>query len=118
MRRESSSSVKVFYPRFDRQHLLQRLNRGISALKEALPLKWAILFGSYARGSHTVASDIDLLVIYNGEAREDAFALVKKTLCIPGLEPHVYSESQYEAMRETLHRMVQDGVVIYGDQPY
>jgi hypothetical protein len=34
---------------------------------------------------------VDLLVVYDGEKREDAYALVKKTLDILGLEPHVYT---------------------------
>jgi predicted nucleotidyltransferase len=110
--------VKIFYPRFDKQQIIQKLSQGVLALRERLPLKRAVLFGSYATGRHTAASDIDLLVVYSGEDREDAYALVKKTLSIPGLEPHVYSEAQYEALSETIERMVRDGVVIYRDQPY
>ncbi len=53
--------------------------------------------GSYARGNYTVASDVGLLVVYAGSAREGAFARVKKTLGIPSLEPHVYSEDAISA---------------------
>ncbi len=58
---------------------------------EKLPLDRVILFGSYARGNYTAASDIDLLVICQGLRRSNAFATVKKTLGLLRLEPHVYS---------------------------
>ncbi|MGQ9477637.1 MAG: nucleotidyltransferase domain-containing protein [Candidatus Bipolaricaulia bacterium] len=57
---------------------------------ERLPLALVVLFGSYARGNYTtVASDVDLLIVYKGEPREGAFALVKEELALPRLEPHL-----------------------------
>jgi len=79
------------------------------ALQGVLPLKRVVLFGSYARGQQTIASDIDLLVIYAGESREEAYALVKRTLNIPGLEPHLYTEQEYEQVKMTVERMIRDG---------
>ena len=73
MRQRSSGSVKVFYPPWNREALLVRLREGVTALREVLPLVRVVLFGSYARGRQTVASDIDLLVIYAGEMRGDAY---------------------------------------------
>jgi len=83
-------------------------------LRRKLPVKKVVLFGSYAKGRHTPASDVDLLVIYSGERREDAYKLVRKTLKIRGLEPHVYSEEEYEAVRSTVERMIDGGITIYG----
>ena len=77
-RRRSSSSVRVFYPRFNRAQLVEHIEKGLPSLQKLLPLRLVVLFGSYARGNYTVASDIDLLVVYDGEIREDAFAVVKK----------------------------------------
>jgi hypothetical protein len=71
------------------------------------------LFGSDARGNYTAASDIDLLVVYSGERRENAFAMIKKVIDIPHLEPHVYSQSEYDAMHETINRMIKDGIVLF-----
>ena len=71
-----------------------------------------MLFGSYAKGKHTVASDIDLLVIYAGKPHEDAYALVKRTLNIRRLEPHVYAEEEYEPVRMTVERMVREGIPV------
>jgi len=108
----SSSSVRIFYPSFNRAELLQKLRTGIDQLKQSLPLIRVILFGSYAKNRATVASNIDLLVIYRGERREDAFAIVKKTISIPRLEPHVYSEAEYKSLRNTIDMMIADGIVL------
>lgn len=113
MRHRSSGSVKVFYPPWNREALLARLREGVTALREVLPLARVVLFGSYARGRQTVASDVDLLVVYTGAVRGDAYALVRRTLDVRRLEPHVYAEEEYAQVRETLERMVQDGVTVY-----
>jgi predicted nucleotidyltransferase len=113
MQPRSSGSVKVFYPPWNREALLVRLREGVIALCEVLPLVRVVLFGSYARGRQTVASDIDLLVVYAGAVRGDAYALVRRTLDLRRLEPHVYAEEEYTQVRETLDRMVQDGITVY-----
>ena len=80
MPQRSSGSVKVFYPPWTREALLVRLREGVAALHEVLPLVRVVLFRSYARGRQTVASDIDLLVVYAGAVRGDAYALIRYTL--------------------------------------
>ena len=42
-----------------------------------------VVFGSHARGTYTVGSDVDLLVIQR-------------------LEPHLYTEAEYETARATV----------------
>jgi predicted nucleotidyltransferase len=113
MRQRSSGSVKVFYPPWNREALLARLREGVTALREVLPLVRVVLFGFYARGRQTVASDIDLLVVYAGAVRGDAYALVRRTLNLRRLEPHVYAKEEYAQISETLERMVQDGITVY-----
>ena len=116
MLNESSGSVRVYYPRFDRRQLIQKLREELKKLEYKLPLTFVVLFGSYARGNYTAASDVDLLVVYEGERREDAFATVKKTISVPRLEPHVYSEREYDGLKGTLNRMIEDGVVLYNEE--
>jgi predicted nucleotidyltransferase len=110
MPRRSSSSVRVFYPPFNREQLLVLLRRRINELQRALPLRRVVLFGSYAKAKHTVASDIDLLVVYGGEPQDDAYALVKRILNIRRLEPHVYTEEEYAQMATTWERMLEDSI--------
>lgn len=113
MRKESSSSVRVFYPKFDKEELIRKLKRKIEELRGELPLSFVVLFGSYAGGNYTVASDVDLLIVYEGKERKDAFATVKKILDIPLLEPHVHSEDEYEILKRVIGRMIADGVVLF-----
>jgi len=116
MRKESSSSVRIFYPKFDKKELIQKLKKKIKELAKKIPLSLVVLFGSYAHGNYTVGSDIDLLVVYKGKERKDAFATVKKTLNISLLEPHVYSENGYETLRSVIAPMIAKGVVLFSDK--
>ncbi len=109
----SFGSVKVFYPEYSRDELIERLREGVRRLAAVLPLKRAVLFGSWSRGRATAFSDVDLLVVYAGEPREDAFRLVLSTLNLRGLEPHVYAEDEAKSLEATLNRMTEDGVVLY-----
>ncbi|MDQ7840186.1 MAG: nucleotidyltransferase domain-containing protein [bacterium] len=109
----SSPSARVFFPRFDREALIGALRERMPALAARLPLVRVVLFGSWAAGRHTVASDVDLLVVYQGDQREDAFGAVKTSLAVPGLEPHVYTFQEAEAARDRLDRMTAGGVVLF-----
>jgi hypothetical protein len=72
-----------------------------------------VLFGSYAKGNFTAFSDIDLLVVYDDPIREDAYKIVKRTIKLRGLEPHVYSLSEYKQIEKTIEKMIENGVVVY-----
>ncbi|OGF52648.1 MAG: hypothetical protein A2Z21_05050 [Candidatus Fraserbacteria bacterium RBG_16_55_9] len=112
MQRISSSSVQVFYPRLARAEVIRILSERLKGLQEELPLVRVVLFGSYARGNYTVGSDIDLLIVYRGEERVDAYALAKKLLDLPRLEPHIYAEAEDALREEVLRAMTKDGIVL------
>lgn len=116
MGKKSSSSVRIYYPRFSKQDVIQRCSKGLEELGRKVPLVLVALFGSYARGNYTVASDVDVLVVYDGEEREDAYLTVKRALSIPNLEPHVYTRAQFEQMKETIQAMLRDGIVLFGKE--
>ena len=113
MPKGSSSSVRVFYPRTSRAQIVELLREGLPALAAVLPLKRAVLFGSWARDRATAFSDIDLLIIYAGPPREDAYRLVRRSVQLRGLEPHVYSETEAEGLAPTLERMTRDGIDLF-----
>lgn len=112
MERRSSSSVRVFYPRFSREEVVAHLSARMAELDARLPLREVVLFGSYARGNYTVASDIDLLVVYRGEPKKEAYATVKQTLGLPRLEPHVYSEAEALALADVLRPWKEEGITL------
>ena len=76
MQKKSSSTVKVYYPRYRRYELIQYLEQRVGLLAQRIPLKLVMLFGSYAEGRYTAASDIDLLVVYEGRKRDDIYKIV------------------------------------------
>jgi len=116
MRKESPSSVQIFYPKFNKEELIRKIKKKTAELARELPLSLVVLFGSYAHGNNTVASDVDLLIVYRGKERKDAFAIVKKTLDVPLLEPHVHSEDEYEGLRRIIDRMIDDGIILFSSK--
>jgi predicted nucleotidyltransferase len=113
MPRKSTSSVQIFYPELSRAEVIQTLRQRLDTLQKRLPCPLVVLFGSYARGNYTVASDVDLLVVYHGPENEQAYAIAKQVFGIPRLEPHVYAEHDYMKMKDTIQKMITDSVVIY-----
>lgn len=120
-RAESSSSVKVFFPKFDRESLIAKIRARLPQLGGKMDLAFIGLFGSYAMGRHTAASDIDLLVVYRGESNRDAYGLVVKALGIPRLEPLIYSQEEFKKVLRSspsLRRVIREETVpIMGEQP-
>lgn len=116
MREGSSSSVKVYYPRLSRDEAIRIIRKGLQTLSEKLPLRSAILFGSYAKGRYTASSDIDLLVVYEDPKRNDAYSLAWDEIGIPQLQLHIYTVSEYEALRKfgsSLPKEAQKGIAIW-----
>lgn len=120
MRRKSSGSVRIYYRRFDREELVQVLREKAGRLDEKLPLLKVMLFGSYVENRATAASDVDVLVVYRGREREDAYSVAWDMLYVPQLELHVYSEKEYGKLRGSLGSLVnvaeRKGVIVYGGQ--
>lgn len=108
-----SGSVRIFWPRIGREEALCRLRERIPVLADELPLVGAVLFGSYAKGTYTVGSDVDVLIVYQGERKEDAHAITRRVFDLPGLEPHLYTEDEYTQLKEALDRMCEPGVILY-----
>ncbi len=105
--------MKIFYPEYTRKEVVEKIKEAVPKLKEKLPIVYVVLFGSYAKGNYTAFSDIDLLVVYEDPPVEDAYKIVRKTIDLRGLEPHVYSMSEYEKVRDVIDKMTESGVVIF-----
>jgi hypothetical protein len=113
VQRRSSDTVKIFSPPYSREELIERLRERMPALQERLPLTQVVLLGSWAAGTATAFSDVDLLIVYADLLRDDAYSIIWRTLELRGLEPHVYTQSEAEQVG-SLERMRQDGVVLFG----
>ena len=108
--------MKIFYPEYDKEKVLEIIRSSIPELLKKLPVKLVVLFGSYAKGNYTAFSDIDILVVYEGPIREDAYKIVKRTIKLKGLEPHVYSLEEYRQMEKVIAKMTEGGVVVFGKE--
>lgn len=112
MPKRFSTSVRIFYPKYDQETIIQKLRNRIEALRKDLPISLVVLFGSYASNRHTVRSDVDVLIIHKSEF-SDVFEIVKKAIGLSGIEPHIYSEAEYLKMKAIIDRMIENGVVIF-----
>lgn len=115
MQNKSSNSVRVVYPRLSLPAILAALRRRLPDLAAALPLQVVVLFGSWAHGRATAFSDVDLLVIYADPPRANAYRNVREQLALRGLEPHIYTVAEAEALRPTLRRMTLGGIPLISD---
>lgn len=112
MRSGSLTPVRVFWPRASREQVVADLEAGLAALARELPVRRAVLFGSWARGRHTAASDVDVLVVHAGGPRADAYALCRRHLAVARVEPHVYSEDEYAEVADIVEKMVAGGILL------
>lgn len=67
-------------------------------------IKRFILFGSFARGTQTWDSDVDLIVITSSTRRfldryPELLPLLHRALRPHAVEPFIYTEAEYEALR-------------------
>jgi predicted nucleotidyltransferase len=113
MRERSSSTVRVVFPPFSRDQLVARLRRQIAELNESIPLRRVVLFGSWAAGRATVASDVDLLVVYWGPERDDAYRIASQSIGLRHLELHLYTDDQADDVRDTLERMTRGAIELW-----
>jgi len=109
--------VRIYYPEFSRSELIERIKRKVASLCEKLPIRAVILFGSYAKGRYTAASDVDLLIIYEDPKMEDAYHICWDELSIHQLQLHIYTLSEFkklEASGSLLPKEVRrNGIVIW-----
>lgn len=77
---------------------MEKLRRASVSLEKKLPLALVILFGSFARDQFTAASDVDLLVVYKGKERDDAYKTVMDKVRLPRLEPRIYTKEQFDRL--------------------
>ena len=75
-----------------------------------LPGELSASIAGPTKGRATAFSDIDLLVVYDGPPRDNAYKVVRRSLNLRGLEPHVYAEAEAAGLQPTLDRMIRDGI--------
>ena len=104
--------------RYSREEIAAHVREAV----KGIPVQQVILFGSHARGAATSLSDIDLVAIWETEQR---FLLRSETILRRlyavfrgvDLDVIVYTPDEWEMLRQSgrefIHRIVQEGVVVY-----
>jgi len=115
MRKKSLNIVKVYYPKFNLEEIIKRIRKRLKKGLKKIPIKTVILFGSYAKGNYTVASDIDLLIIYEDPKIRNDYSICWDLFKIPQLELHVYTESEYEKLKNSFmaKEIEKNGIIVW-----
>jgi predicted nucleotidyltransferase len=78
------------------------------------PVKKAILFGSYANGTPTSVSDLDLYIDTNGQLKGlDFVGLLEQLVNLLDIEIDLFDSSHLESDSEILREIEKKGIVIY-----
>jgi predicted nucleotidyltransferase len=113
------SRVSVTYPSLSRAEVVERLKEACARLEGKLPISRMVLFGSYAQNRYTAGSDIDVVVVYKGRARDDAYKALMDAARLPRLEPRIYTEEQFATLTAASPHfaevLAREGIAIVGD---
>ncbi len=116
------AQVRVTYPSLSREEVVERLKKGYASLERRLPVSRIILFGSYAKERYTAGSDIDIIVVYRGRGRDDAYKTVVNEMKLPRLEARVYTEEEFNALKAGSPRfaevLAREGILVAGDREW
>ena len=108
--------MKVFYPRFKKEELVERLKQNFLEISEKIRITDARLFGSYVKGTNTAFSDIDIFIVIDGSDKSDAYSICWDTIEIPEIELHIYTREELEVMKRNgnsfLKEVERDSVVL------
>lgn len=120
MPERSSNSVRVIYPEFNRDQVIARLEESAQSAAKQIGLELLILFGSFAKGRYTAASDIDVLAVCDDDAVAKAYEVLLNTAKITNLELHVYGKSAYKRLKASgssfPHTVESRGIMIFPKQ--
>ena len=95
------------------------IQKRLRPVLEAGKAHWAVLFGSWARGTQTRHSDIDLLIVTDTKKRwldrDQDFARIYRLFPKQGVDLLIYTPQELEeiAHRSFIQRILREGKVVY-----
>ena len=88
--------------------------RIITPILQPSPVKRVILFGSYAKGTNTEGSDIDLIIDSNGQLRGmDFFSLSSELARALPIEADIFEMREINPNSNMYEIITKEGVIIY-----
>ena len=110
--------MKVFYPKFKKEELVGRLKRNFIEISRRIEIMDAWLFGSYAKGTNTAFSDIDIFVVVGDNHGMNAYSICWDLIGIPEIELHIYTKEEADVMKRNgnpfLKEVKNDGITLVG----
>jgi len=98
----------------DKLYTINEIQRKLSPIFDASPVESAVLFGSYAKGSPTSASDIDILIDSKGKVRGiDFFGILDEIVETLKIPVDLIEASQLVGGGRVQREIAETGVLIY-----
>ena len=117
MQGKSSSSVRVYFPKQSKEKIILLLKERVKNLSKEIPIQLFVLFGSYAAGRHTAASDVDVFAVIESEHKNEAYKKILESLDIDNLQLHLYTANEYEKLKTNrpsfVKEVVEKGILIF-----
>jgi len=86
----------------------------ITPIIKTSPVKRVILYGSYAKGTNTPKSDVDLIIDSNGELKGiDFFVLSAEIAKALPIKSDIFEYREIKPNSAMYNEIAKDGVVIY-----
>lgn len=98
---------------------LERIREAVAEIARANGASLALLFGSYARGTATKRSDVDVIFVEETDARFldrlDRYMGPLYDRLRTGVEVLVYTPAEFERMKDRgfVRRALREGVLVY-----
>lgn len=95
--------MRVFFPKHSSEKVINEIKKTIDKLSGKVALEKVMLFGSYAKNRYTVASDIDILVIFDDSrsTEDEIYKALMRNIELPRLELHILPKKDYELMKDS-----------------
>lgn len=103
------------------QNVADAVSSYVTKIGRQIPVKKAILFGSYARGSFNYGSDVDLAIFsdyFEGKSRVEGitYLLMNAMEYKIDLEPVAFTNKEYEEKVGIVAEIIKTGIEIPIDQ--
>ena len=93
---------------------IDEITRIITPIIEPSPVKKVTLFGSYAKGTSTSSSDIDLIIDSEGQLIGiDFFSLTAELAKVLPIKSDIYEQREIKQNSTIFNEIEREGVIIY-----
>ena len=97
-----------------REVILEITKKYIALLEKRIKLEQAYLYGSYAKGTSTTDSDIDIAVVsdeFSGDLVEDQLLLMRMRREIDNrIEPHPFKSDEFVSTHPYVSEILKSGI--------